>query len=100
MCQLLQLDQTRQFDELAFHQFQHDRLLRVQPVLRLHKHQRPWRVDDIIGNFIATVRRQAVQKDGIRLGAAEQSRIDLVRQEDVFRFSASASLPMLAQTSV
>ena len=40
--QLLQLGQSRQFHELAFHQFQHDRLLRMQPVLRLLIHQRPW----------------------------------------------------------
>ena len=33
--QLLQLGESRQSDALTLHQFQHDRFLRVQPVLRL-----------------------------------------------------------------
>src|ERR1039458_8715879 len=55
----------------------------MQPVFRLLKYQRPWRVDHVVGDFIAAMRRQAVQEDGIAFGLAEQSRIDLIRKENM-----------------
>src|SRR5271165_1096361 len=39
------------------HQFQHNRLLRMQPVLCLKKDKRPRRIDHLIGNFLTAMCR-------------------------------------------
>src|ERR1035441_10977125 len=65
----------------------------MQPVFRLLKYQRPWRVDHVVGDFIAAMRRQAVQEDGIAFGLAEQSRIDLIRKENMLSLLRFGFLP-------
>ena len=56
----------------VLHQFEHDRLLRVQAVLGLLEDDRPWRVDDFIGDLIAAVGGQAVEEQGVGLGTPEK----------------------------
>ena len=48
----------------------HDRLLHVQPVLRLVEHHRLRPVDDLVGDLLAAVGGQAVHEEGVRLGHA------------------------------
>src|SRR5271166_4501268 len=67
----------------ALHQFQHDRLLRMQPVLCLQKDERSRRIDHLIGDFLTAMRRQTMHKDGIGFRAGEEFCIDLVRLENL-----------------
>src|ERR1039457_3121910 len=54
------------------HQFQHDRLLSVQPVLCLLEDERAWRIDHLVRDLIASMRRETVQENGICFSAAEE----------------------------
>src|SRR5580765_839757 len=81
--QLVQFCQSRQPDELALHQFEHDGFLRMQPVLCLLKYQRPRRVDDLVGDFIAAMRGQAMQEDRVMLRPPEQTGVNLIWKKDV-----------------
>ena len=55
----------------------------MQPVLCLLEDERARRIDYLVGNFIAPMRRQTMHKDGIGLRLGEQLGVYLIRLEDV-----------------
>src|SRR5581483_7554866 len=77
------------------HQFRHDRLLHVQAVLGFLKDDGTWGIDDIIGDFISAMCRQAMHENGIALGAAEKRAVHLIGQE---YFAALLGLGLLSHT--
>src|ERR1051325_6472463 len=55
-----------------------NRLLRMKAVLRLIEDNALWTVDDIVGHFLAAMRREALHEDRVLFGARHQARIHLV----------------------
>ena len=77
------------------------RLLRVQPVLRLVPDRRLRTVDDLVGDLPAAVRRQAVQHDRARPPArASRSALTWYGRNGPTRSSPSFSCPIDVQVSV
>ena len=72
----------------------------MQAVFRLVKDDRLGPVDDIPRDLLAAVGGKAVHDDSVRLGIAQQLRVDLVGLRTFIRSSCSSSWPILAQTSV
>src|SRR3990170_5716300 len=54
-----------------------DRLLKMETVLRLVIHDRARSIQHLVGDLFATVRRQTVHDEHIRLGPMDERRIDL-----------------------
>src|SRR5690606_8616091 len=54
-------------------------LLGMESIARLLDDDALRAVDDLRGDFIATVSRQAVEESGVWVGFAHESRVDLVR---------------------
>ena len=77
------------------------RLLRVQPVLRLVPHRRPRTVEHLVGDLPAAVRRQAVQHDRVvgRRGRAAAA-LTWYGRNGPTRSSPSFSCPIDVQVSV
>lgn len=65
-------DAVRPQHHFAFHQFKHDGFLDVEAVLRLLEDNGVGRIHDFVGDLIATVGGQAVQKDGVVAGVGEE----------------------------
>ena len=72
----------------------------VQAVLGLVPDGRVRPVEDLLGDLLAVVRRQAVEHDRVGAGEREQLVVDLEAGEVPRRCSRSSSWPMLVQTSV
>ena len=66
----------------AAQQKNHQRLLRVQTVLRLVKDYGLRAIEHRVGNFGVAMRGQAVHEHGVRRGMGHQCLVDLVRLED------------------
>jgi hypothetical protein len=66
-------------------------LLRVQPVLRLVEHHRLRSVDDLLGHFLAAMRRQAVHEDRVRRGLRHQFAGDRYGASMLCRFEFGSS---------
>ena len=58
-------------------------LLRVQSVLSFVEHHRLRAVNDLVGDFLAAVRRQAMHEQRVGLGLRHQAGIDLVSLKDI-----------------
>src|SRR5690349_18915919 len=67
----------------VLHEFEQNCFLRVQAIFRLLVHHRVGGIDDLVGDLVAAMGRQAMHEDGVEFGAAEQVGIHLVRQENL-----------------
>ena len=65
------------------HQQKHERLLRVQPVLRLIIHHGLGRIDNLVRNLLAAVSRKAVHKQGPGVSNRHQVLGHTVRRKDL-----------------
>src|SRR5512145_30649 len=72
---------TSRIVERAAEELEDDRLLRVQPVLRLVERDRPRAVEHGVGDLLPAVRGQAVHDEGGRFGEAEHRLVELVAAE-------------------
>src|SRR5215510_2907913 len=61
---------------------QQDRLLDMHPVFRLVEDDRPWRINNPGGHFLAAMGGQAVHKNPTRRRTGEQLLVDLVGRKN------------------
>src|SRR5215467_9191477 len=69
------------FGNFVLHQFHHDCLLRMKPVLCLLEHYRVHGINHLSGYFFAAMCGEAMHENRVRLRPAEQSSIHLVWME-------------------
>ena len=62
----------------------------MQAVFGLIENHRMRTIHDLVGDFLAAMRRQAVHKNGVGLGARHQPAVDLITLEQIVAASAVA----------
>src|ERR1700686_4640129 len=70
-----------EYPQASAQQPKQDGLLNMQAIFRLLENDRPRRIDDRRGDFIATMRRQESHEDRVVSGVLEQALVDLIRSE-------------------
>ena len=55
----------------------------MQPIMRLHKHQRLRAIRNVVRNFVAAMRRQAMHHNRIRRRVSQQSGVQLIGCEKI-----------------
>src|SRR5215472_15835351 len=66
-------------------------LLRMQSVFGLVENHRMRTIHNLIGNFLAAMRRQAMHKNGVGLCARHQPAVDLITLKQIVAASADAA---------